>query len=145
MRKYETQQKALRTITDFVDQTVSGNLSMILLSDKHTAKDQIAALHNRFKQSAVEKNKQAREAWKKALQAPKKKTLEIWLNNLLAAHTNLTKLELPKAQNASAVEALLSSVGPIAPTAWVERVVAHQIQNENIIFEELLVQFRQEC
>ncbi|KAL2887328.1 Copia protein [Ceratocystis lukuohia] len=55
MKKYETQQKALQTITDFIDQTVSGNLGMVLLTEKHTAKDQIAALHNRFKHREFDK------------------------------------------------------------------------------------------
>ncbi|KAL2884849.1 hypothetical protein HOO65_090144 [Ceratocystis lukuohia] len=103
--------------------TVSGNLRTLTLADKYTVKDQIAALHDRFKLSTVEKNKQAREAWKKALQMPKKQGLETSFNNLLAAHTNLIKLGLPEAENASAVEALLSSISLITPTGWFERVI----------------------
>ncbi|KAL1892050.1 hypothetical protein Cpir12675_004701 [Ceratocystis pirilliformis] len=94
MKKYETQQKALQSIAEFIDQTVSGNLRTFVLADKYTVKDQIAALHDRFKLSTAENNKQACEAWKKAFQTPKKQGLETWFNNLLAAHKNLTKLGL---------------------------------------------------
>ncbi|PHH55042.1 hypothetical protein CFIMG_007571RA00001 [Ceratocystis fimbriata CBS 114723] len=116
LKKHETQQKALQTISDFIGQTVSGNLSLLLLTEKHTAKDQIAALYKRFNQSTAQIKRQAREAWRTALQPPRKQGLELWLNNLLAAHANLTKLGLSEAENTSAVEALLASIGPIAPT-----------------------------
>ncbi|KAL2890643.1 pol-like protein [Ceratocystis lukuohia] len=141
MKEYETQQKALQSIAEFIYQTVSGNL-LLILKNKYTVKDQVAALHHRFKLSPAVKNKQARDAWKKALQTPKKQGLETWLDNLLAAHTNLANLGLPEAENSSAVEALLSSVSPIAPVGWVEEVVSDQLKGENLIFGDLLVNFR---
>ncbi|KAL2886178.1 reverse transcriptase family protein [Ceratocystis lukuohia] len=145
LKRYEAQQKALQVISDFIGQTVSGSLSRLLLKKKHTAKDQIAALYKRFNQSTAQMKRQAREAWRTALQPPKKQGLEVWINNLLAAHATLTEFELSEAENTSAVEALLASVGPIAPTGWVERVVSRMIKNKEVIFEDILVQFGQEC
>ncbi|KAL2885539.1 hypothetical protein HOO65_070001, partial [Ceratocystis lukuohia] len=56
MKEYETQQKALQSIAEFIYQTVSGNL-LLILKNKYTVKDQVAALHHRFKLSPAVKNK----------------------------------------------------------------------------------------